>query len=448
MSCRQEVNFPIGWDPEQFDFAKFQNDASTRLILQKTGDDSLIIQDIAGVTNRGIRIDPNGGWLRVTGPNLPYTLYAEPDRNIIFPKVFFTVQFDYSLFPGNVDSLDIVIQYSLPFQDPTELRLPVILPPKRTESTLTEIARGSRAIPVRFTPDGSRILYHTNDNPSRRFQVGLMNIDGTNPTLLTNTEASDNYANDVNANGNVILFTRDFGSRSSVYLYNTLSGQENVIAQGNARNQGVAFNYESNQVLYNSDINGNFDVFVYALDGTVTQITQDDVDEFGVSWSERDDILVQTTGDDGLEKISIVQNLSAPVPIRHDDGVKNIPVAYSRLGDILFYSERNNKREIYRMDGSGRDPRMITNNNVFDYPVKFFNNDSQILFYRTDISQNTDIYIIDDVLGGREQRITGFNTQEFPVDVHPNGNLILYWSERVFDGTSIHTVEINPPTAE
>jgi Tol biopolymer transport system component len=153
------------------------------------------------------------------------------------------------------------------------------------ERQLTTSAQGQNGGPE-FSPDGSRIAFHTNRNG--HFQIYVMNADGTNQTPVTPDVASINDQSPTwNPSGTEIAFDRSggsFGSDPEIFRFNLNTGAFAQLTDNAVSDTYPKWSPDGQQILFVSNRSGTVSVWkMSAVDGSNA------VDESGASIYDADE---------------------------------------------------------------------------------------------------------------------------------------------------------------
>ena len=453
-ACTERDPFPLDWTPREIDFNRLQTDQGVQIYVTKISEDDITLSNIEIFGNNS-RLDPSNNWLRRSaGLRVPVELENNPGE--IKPTISFGVFFNVENMPVTADTAEIVIEYDLAGSPGGSIRIPIGLPKPRRERNLTNNPTYRLSYPVKFSPSGDLILYNSNQRRSGQdfvFDGYTMSITGSEIRRITDSKEGENsYVVDMNQNGVLVLYYTDFpdGSRE-IFYKNVQDDRVFQVTDNGATNTPVAFNSQGNTIVFNSNQSGPFGVYTYTIgNGTSTtgqeeKVSAESVDEYAVGWSPNSDNILIVRKESGVNQIYLSTNKQPPLGLTRNANNNDIPVeiaAGSTLEKILFFSERNSRREVWRMTTAVAELRQLTNNNVYDYPVTFFDQGSKVLFYSTDYIGNTNIFIVDDRPDAVPKQVTAFESSQIPVDIHPNNNTILYYSERRFRTSDIFLIDI------
>ncbi len=125
-----------------------------------------------------------------------------------------------------------------------------------------------------LSPDGRQIVFLTARHdpnprfPDLKYEIYGMNVDGSSPLRLTNTEAAEDHPA-WSPDGSKILFDADYDGDGFYEIY-TMNPDGTGVARltSNAANDQFAdWSPDGAQIAFSSDRNGNWDIFVMDADG-------------------------------------------------------------------------------------------------------------------------------------------------------------------------------------
>lgn len=219
---------------------------------------------------------------------------------------------------------------------------------------------------VRWSPDGSRIVFQTNRDGN--YEIYVMNADGSNQRNLTNNPATDQFPA-WSLDGQSIVFMTDRDGNREIYrMSQDGSGLTNLTNNPAADtypywgNLG-GFVTPRPAILFTSDRSGNNDIFSMNTDGSnAVNLTLNPASDYAAVssvegrvafTSERDgnaEVYVMNSDGGGQTNLSL-NNASDGYPYFSPDGAW-ITFTTNRDGNYEIYNMRNNGQEIYNFSQS------------------------------------------------------------------------------------------------
>ena len=278
-------------------------------ISDRTGNDEICIMDINGENQRVL----------TNGMSHVYNPIFSPDGNMIV----FTSDKD-----GDRD-IYLMNQYG------------------KDMVNLTNDPNSHQVVP-QFTPDGQHIVYKSNG-------IYIMNLEGNNKTLLTNTEVTGVYPRITPDGSQIVYCSRLSGGRNDIFIVN--------IDGSNVQNLTNYFNNGSSQ---NHDISpdGLRIVFQSQFPNFHNEISIMDID--------------------GGNRVSLTNNSV-------DD---NHPLFSPNGSQILFFSYRDGIWDYYLLDLDGVGEVNITNSETYVYNPQFSPGGESII-YSTETDGNSQVTLLD-----------------------------------------------------
>jgi Tol biopolymer transport system component len=140
-----------------------------------------------------------------------------------------------------------------------------------------EVQSGSHALSPAWSPDGQWIAFASDRDGD--FEIYKIKPDGTGLTQLTNNTDSDGFRND---------WFADFGG---------------LFATGAPFFRGLSWSPDGQKIVFASDANGNFDLFIINADGTgLTQITTHTANDFDPFWLPNGEEIAFVSDRDGGDR--------------------------------------------------------------------------------------------------------------------------------------------------
>jgi TolB protein len=232
-----------------------------------------------------------------------------------------------------------------------------------------------------ISPDGSQIVFLTSRHdpapsfPFFKYEIYVMNIDGTDQRRLTTTDAAEDHPA-WSPDGKKILFDSDYDGdgKSEIYTMNVDGSQVTRLTSGQANDQFADWSPDGGQIAFTSDRNGNYDLYIMDVDGgNQRQLTSAPVWEMFPAWSpdgaqiayfacdpqgrpQRQDIYVMNADGSNVRRLTQTPSVVDEDPAWSPDGKQ-----------IVFQSDRGGKFEIYVMDADGGNQRRLADQQGDNY---------------------------------------------------------------------------------
>lgn len=223
------------------------------------------------------------------------------------------------------------------------------------------------------SPDGTQIVFLTARHdpnpqfPDLKYEIYLMNIDGSNPRRLTNTQPAEDHPA-WSPDGNQILFDADYDEDGfyEIYTINTDGTNLTRLTSNAFNDQFAEWSPDGRQIAFASDRSGSWDIFVMDADGSNQQQLTDSPDwELFPAWSPDGTQIAFN----GLKPIS--RNTDVFVMDSNGENIRQLtdtprfdenPVWSMDGSQIAFQTERDGNFEIYVMNADGGNQHPLAKN--------------------------------------------------------------------------------------
>jgi Tol biopolymer transport system component len=211
-----------------------------------------------------------------------------------------------------------------------------------------------------WSPDGNRIVFYSERDGNS--EIYVMQADGSNPTRLTRTAASEGYPN-FSPDGKKIVFDTDRDGNFEIYAMNADGSNATRLTNDPARDVSASWSLDGRKIAFMSDRTGEFEVWVMDADGSnPTRVT-----DFGSNWFPRwspdGSRLAYHVGRD-VHVLDVRESKFARLTIDPNNGMYP---SWSPDGrQIAFMSWRAGPTEIFVMNADGSDQRRLTQTTTGD----------------------------------------------------------------------------------
>lgn len=232
-----------------------------------------------------------------------------------------------------------------------------------------------------ISPDGSRMVFLTSrHDPSPKFpffkyEIYVMDIDGTNQRRLTTTEAGENHPA-WSPDGKKIVFDADYDEdgKFEIYTMNADGTDLTRLTTNQANDQFADWSPDGAHIAFSSDRSGQWDIYVMDADGRNQRpLTDDPGWEMFPAWSpdgaqiaffacdpqglpRRQDIYVMNADGSNVRQLTTTSSIVDEDPAWSPDG-----------RHITFQSDRDGNFEIYAMNLDDGTQRRLTDHQRGDF---------------------------------------------------------------------------------
>ena len=263
---------------------------------------------------------------------------------------------------------------------------------------------------------------------------------------LTDHEASDS-APSWSPSGDRIAFQSNRNGNFDIYVMDLDGGDEpRQLTDDPAHDRSPSWSPSGDRIAFESDRNGNFDIYVMDLDGSdePRQLTDDPAHDRSPSWSPDGQQIAFESNRNGNFDIYVMNRDWGTTHQLTDDPAHDSAPSWSPSGDrIAFVSDRDGKRGIYVMDLDGGNPRRLTDHSASDSAPSWSPSGDQIAF-EASIGTNDAIFVVDKE-GSNLRRLTSHEARDVSPSWSPSGDQVAFASNRDGDNFGIYVMDAGGP---
>jgi Tol biopolymer transport system component len=236
---------------------------------------------------------------------------------------------------------------------------------------------------------GGRIVFERNSDGNS--EIWAMNPDGGNLQQLTFTAAPVvNTRPSISPDGNQIAYesTAVSGSRQ-IWIMNVDGTNNHMVTSGidGEVNGAPAYSPDGTKIAFERSQPGtpNFQIYVMNADGsgTFTRVTNDAANDVSPSWNPAGTQLVYDSDVDGnreIYKIPVTGGL--PTRLTNNTAIDADPDWSPDGQKILFASDRGGPMSIWKMNADGTSPENVTGATIFDADVAWAPDGKHLVYTR------------------------------------------------------------------
>ncbi len=295
---------------------------------------------------------------------------------------------------------------------PTPTSLTATAISQRMRPTFTPTFAPTPTRPVVIVRTIPAIAYMCKDKRADPWQICVMDADGANVTVLTDSEGDDTTPA-WSPDGEHIVFVSTRDGNREIYVMDADGHNQVNLTNHLADDWMPSWSPDGERIAFVSYRDGNWEIYVMGTDGSdVTRLTEDEADDWTPFWSPDAAEIAFCSTRDGNWEIYVMDS-NGYLPIRLTEHPENdIAPTWSPDGQwIAFESTRNGNSEIYVMDRNGEQLGNLSNNPMADDHGPSWSPDgSRIVFYSIR-DGDWDIYAMNDV-GGEVVNLTDNETND------------------------------------
>lgn len=138
-----------------------------------------------------------------------------------------------------------------------------------------------------WSPDGMRLAYISADEETNILSLFVMNPDGSRAQQIIEVPEGIRINSTAwSPDGSQLAYTSNLDGNADVYVMALDSGEVRNLTDNDASNSAPAWSPDGTQILFHSNLNGDFDLYVMNVDGTgLEQLTDSGAFEGFAAWS-------------------------------------------------------------------------------------------------------------------------------------------------------------------
>jgi Tol biopolymer transport system component/DNA-binding winged helix-turn-helix (wHTH) protein len=253
-----------------------------------------------------------------------------------------------------------------------------------------------------WSPDGRKILFITGRN--RNFDVYEMNADGTRQRNLTADHDKSDGAPVWSIDGHNIAFVRRIEGKDQVFVMGSAGGNLKQVTHIAANSSAPRWSPDGSKLIFNTDRDGNWEIYITSVDGELAQLTEDAADDLSPDWSSDGNRIAFSSNRNGKQHIYVMNADGSSLTQITNSPAEDTEPAWAPDGKrIAFTSLRDGNKDVYVIDADGSNPRRLTDDPGVDSSPRW-SVDGRIVFTSNRDGQ-PDIYVMDHA-GQNVRRLT------------------------------------------
>ena len=295
---------------------------------------------------------------------------------------------------------------------PTPTSLTATAVSQRMRPTFTPTFAPTPTRPIVIVRTIPAIAYMCKEQRADPWQICVMDADGANVTVLTDSDGDDTTPA-WSPDGEHIVFVSTRDGNREIYVMDA-DGRNQVNLTNNPADDWMpSWSPDGERIAFVSYRDGNWEIYVMGADGSgVTRLTEDEADDWTPSWSpDAAEIAFCSTRDGNWEIYVMDSNGSLPIRLTEHPENDIAPTWSPDAQWIAFETTRDGNSEIYVMDRNGEQLRNLSNDPMADDHGPSWSPDgSRIVFYSIR-DGDWDIYAMNDA-GGEVVNLTDNETND------------------------------------
>jgi serine/threonine protein kinase len=211
----------------------------------------------------------------------------------------------------------------------------------------------------RWSPDGTKIAFHSYELGQQNAEIYVMDADGTNWIRLTRSEAADKFP-DWSPDGTRIVFASDRDSDYEIYLMDSRGAYIEALTDNPAKDYYPIWCPDGTCILFDSDRDANTEIYSMNLSGQEPiNLTNNPATDTLAAWSP-DGTKIAFSSDRSGQFEVWVMNASGTNATRLTTQGGQEPRWSPDGKHIIFVSTRDGNMDLYVMNSDGSDQVRLT----------------------------------------------------------------------------------------
>jgi Tol biopolymer transport system component len=294
---------------------------------------------------------------------------------------------------------------------PTPTPLPVVtfVTPSPT-NTPTPLPTATPTAPIVVARSLPSIVYMAKGVMGDYWQIGVMNSDGSSPTMITATKSDETWPT-WSPDGQRIAFVSQRDGNREIYVMNADGSNPVNLTKDPADDWTPAWSPDGQEIAFASRRDtANWELYVVKADGRdVRRLTTDEAGSFSPTWSPDGKRIAFASKQDGNWEIYTIRPDGSEPRRLTDNPASDYSPSWSPRGDLIaFESTRDGHAQLYIMRADGSEQKNVSQSSADDHGPSWLPDGERIVFY-SNREGNWDIYIMS-ILGGDVINLT--NTRD------------------------------------
>lgn len=253
-----------------------------------------------------------------------------------------------------------------------------------------------------WSPDGRKILFVS--GRTGNFNVFEMNVDGSDQRNLTADPQQSDGAPIWSLDGNNIAFSRRIEGKNQLFLMDAAGGNLKRVTNNAANNEAPSLSPDGSKLVFQSDRDGNSEIYAASVDGELAQLTDDAADDLSPDWSPDGNRIAFSSNRNGKQHIYVMNADGSSLTQITNSAAEDTEPAWAPDGkQIAFTSVRDGNQDIYVMNADGSNLKRLTNDPAVDSFPRW--SVGRRILFTSNRGGQADIYVMNDA-GGNVSKLT------------------------------------------